>query len=236
MPQDLWDLFPDQGLKLGPWQWKVQSHNHWPCREFPPEPFQRSVIEALLHELPHILPSSTQSIAYRLLHLPCLSSCQSQENWFLTPSYKLTILLLWIPDFLFSLWTDLHLSPPSLSHQFLSLNELSFSFPRSNSKALCPPPYQLPLLSAYRNPPFTAASHLLFLIPCYSLLLYWILLHILPWTSWLAFQHILPYCKGGLTSDFMHQSFILPNSLSVLMETLLHLFWFSHNAYEILSL
>lgn len=125
------------GTEAGPLAVRVQSHNHWPSREFPPGPFQWWVIEALLHELPHVLPSSTHSITYRLLHLPCLSSCQTRENWVLTPSYKLTILLLWNPDFLFSLWTDLHLSPPSLSHQFLSLNELSFSFPRSNSPWLC---------------------------------------------------------------------------------------------------
>lgn len=224
------------GIEAGPLAVRVQSRNHWPSREFPPEPFQWSVIEALLHELPHVLPSSTHSITYRFLHLPCLSSCQSRENWVLTPSYKLTILLLWNPDFLFPLWIDLHLSPASLSHQFLSLNELSFSFPRSNSMALCPPLYQLPLLSAYRNLPFTAAPNLLFLTPCHSLLLYWILLHILPWTSWLASAEKLIFCEGGLTSDFMHQSFTLPNSLSVLIETLLHLFWFSQNAYEILSL
>lgn len=88
----------------------------------------------------------------------------------------------------------------------------------------------LPLLSAYRNPSFTASSHLLLTL-CHLLLLpNWLLFCVLSFSIWL----FIIFCHGELTSDFRkvgHLLFlIVPQG-----KTVFYFFWFSHDAYKILS-
>lgn len=132
--QSLWDLFPDQGLKLGPWQSRVQSHNHWPS-ENSSGPFQWWVIEALFTWTP-----SCTSFFDTWLHIasyifPVFLPARLGELS-LAPSYKLTILLLWnLTSYFPCEQTFTYRLHPYLINFFLSMN---FHSPfRSNSPWLC---------------------------------------------------------------------------------------------------